>query len=431
MGSIYQINLTGAIYSTNANVPQVNPTSFFPFASINRSGSLAIEAPIANSVGNPSNGSTLAEVGLFSGTESDFISGNGGVGTLRFTTNTALHTEFSGGGSQLAGAAVEIAKETFDQSTRILDIQIDSSLAPSNQLNGFLKDNAGILANPEEIYAGEIKIQFSADFRQVSGMVSLLGNGYIYPGVYVYAAQFTGNVAQTYQGLAEASAQTAGSPVLASSANETSNISSPSTSTVSTPTILTATALNQTLQAGSNNSVLNGQVGNDLLIGGTGSDTLIAGPGDTLTGGQGANQFAFTGTTKAKAIASSQLNSPVHITDFNYNKGDKFHIAVNTGQSQSVLPSSLFNVGVEKTHTLKQALQKAYADKLPLHKSNQRLKVNEAVFLKWHQQTYLTLKGDHGGGFLPQHDLVVNVTGISFKAVDAKVGAIPASNYFV
>jgi serralysin len=50
---------------------------------------------------------------------------------------------------------------------------------------------------------------------------------------------------------------------------------------------------NTTLSGGNGKSILDGSAGHDVLLGGNAADVLIGGNGDTLTGGNGPDQFVF------------------------------------------------------------------------------------------------------------------------------------------
>jgi Ca2+-binding RTX toxin-like protein len=188
---------------------------------------------------------------------------------------------------------------------------------------------------------------------------------------------------------------------------------------------------NDRLYGGAGNDTLVGGEANDFLVGGTGNDVLIGGPGqDTLRGGRGRDRFVFSGATQAEALASSTVDAPDRILDFNFTQGDKFQLDFNNNLRSRTRPSGLFNAGQVKGRTLQAAARAAYANKNQARSGRQALGANEAVFFSWKKRTYLSVN-DSNRGFSANRDLLADVTGIKFKPGDTTAGVLNVSNYFV
>jgi len=188
MGLTYNIEVAGATYDTDAGAPQFTPTQFFPITNFDLFGALTVETSIPAS--NADNGANVVDVGLYTGTPFD---GNNQAGEMWFASNSAVHQEFVGGNSSQA-AGLDVTYQTFDPNTNTLRIVLDDRLAPTVQLNSFLKGSS-IATTPQAIIRGEMIVQFSSDWNQVTGSVALYGNGYISPGVSLYQANFAGTLA--------------------------------------------------------------------------------------------------------------------------------------------------------------------------------------------------------------------------------------------
>jgi Ca2+-binding RTX toxin-like protein len=186
---------------------------------------------------------------------------------------------------------------------------------------------------------------------------------------------------------------------------------------------------NETSVGGDGNDSLSGGGGDDTLIGGGGNDIITGGTGaDTKTGGAGSDRFVFAGRNKAEALRSSTLGNRDRITDFNQAEGDRFVLDFDNNLATTTLPKGVFNAG-RFSGNLRQALRSAYADKNQRQRGRQALKANEAVFFRVGSRTYLSVN-DGRAPFSAQNDLVVEVTGISFRSGDARLGKLVASNYF-
>ncbi|WP_416676166.1 DUF4347 domain-containing protein [Egbenema bharatensis] len=188
---------------------------------------------------------------------------------------------------------------------------------------------------------------------------------------------------------------------------------------------------NDRLYGGAGNDTLIGGEANDFLVGGAGNDVLVGGPGqDTLRGGRGRDRFVFSGATQADALASSTVEAPDRILDFNFAQKDKFQLDFNDNLRTRSRPKGLFNAGQVTGKTLQAAARAAYADKNQAQSGKQSLGANEAVFFSWKKRTYLSVN-DSTRGFSANRDLVADVTGIKFKPGDANAGVLTVSNYFV
>lgn len=178
-----------------------------------------------------------------------------------------------------------------------------------------------------------------------------------------------------------------------------------------------------TIQAGGGNDQVTGQAGNDILVGGKGADAV--------TGGTGADRFVIAqGASKAEALKDSTLSSLDKIADFRQSEGDRFVLNYDNNLATIEKPKGLFNSGKEAGKNLKKALKSAYADKDQKKRGNQALKADEAMFFRLGNRTFLTVN-DGKAAFSAKNDLLVDVTGIQFKAGDAKLGKLSAANYFV
>lgn len=167
----------------------------------------------------------------------------------------------------------------------------------------------------------------------------------------------------------------------------------------------------------------------DPLTGTDGGDILVGSSGkDVKTGGDGADRFVFSGATKQLALRSSTLRNLDRITDFNQREGDRVQLDFDKTLSTVELPKRVFNAGKLRGN-LQAAARQAYADKDFKKKGKQVLRPNEAVFFRLGNQTYLSVN-DNKRAFSPQNDLLVNVSGISFKPGDLNRGTLVTSNYF-
>jgi hypothetical protein len=169
--------------------------------------------------------------------------------------------------------------------------------------------------------------------------------------------------------------------------------------------------------------------GGDVVIGADQNETLLSTDRpDLLTGSGGADRFVFSGATKRLALRKSTLRNRDRITDFNFAEGDRIQLDFDNNLGTIELPKKLFNAGRFKTN-LRKAVESAYDDKNFKKRGDQGLKANEAVFFRVRSQTYLAVN-DGKRGFSAKNDLLVDVTGIQFKAGDLNKGALAIGNYF-
>ncbi|MBI4785155.1 MAG: DUF4347 domain-containing protein [Oscillatoriophycideae cyanobacterium NC_groundwater_1537_Pr4_S-0.65um_50_18] len=182
------------------------------------------------------------------------------------------------------------------------------------------------------------------------------------------------------------------------------------------------------LVGNSGNDRLVGGEGNDTLLGVAGNDTLEGGLGaDTMAGGLGADRYLYAGNSQAEALSNALVSAPDQVQGFKFAQGDKFQL--NFGGRGSDRPRGLFNAGQVRGNNLTAAARSAYADKNQGSSGSQSLRGNEAVFFGWRGQTYLSVN-DNSQGFSASRDLVVNVSGIGFRAGDASAGTLTTTNYF-
>jgi RTX calcium-binding nonapeptide repeat (4 copies) len=189
----------------------------------------------------------------------------------------------------------------------------------------------------------------------------------------------------------------------------------------------------------------------DVLLGSTDNDVIVGGVGgDVITGNTGADQFVYTGISRRRALADSQIsNSPKltrrrldQITDFNSLEGDRIKLDFDNNLNTAELPRSIHNVGKVRTPVLPgggtvqrgrvQAIASAYDDVNPIIPGRQRARVSEAVIVAHKGRTYLSVN-DNQARFNPKRDLVIDVTGMNFQSPqDALAGAtLLVSQYFI
>ena len=189
----------------------------------------------------------------------------------------------------------------------------------------------------------------------------------------------------------------------------------------------------------------------DVLLGSTDNDVIVGGVGgDVMTGKIGADQFVYTGVSRQRALADSQISdSPKltrrrldQITDFNSLEGDRIKLDFDNNLNTAELPSSIHNVGRVRTPVLSggdtvqrgrvRAIAAAYDDVNPIIPGRQRARVSEAVIVAHKGRTYLSVN-DSQSGFNPKRDLVIDVTGMNFqRPQDALTGAtLSVNQYFI
>lgn len=194
-----------------------------------------------------------------------------------------------------------------------------------------------------------------------------------------------------------------------------------------------------TLRGSDNSDRLTGLGGNDTLVGLTDRDQLDGGSGndklnggldrDTLKGGTGADRYVYAGVNQADALENSLASAPDQIKGFKAAEGDKFQLDFDNNLGSKNRPRGLFNAQEVGGSSLETATQNAFKDKDGSARGNQSLKSREAVFFGWRGGTYLAVN-DSASGFSINQDLVVNVSGMQFKAGDANRGSLSVNNYF-
>ncbi|HEY9619886.1 MAG TPA: bluetail domain-containing putative surface protein, partial [Crinalium sp.] len=116
--------------------------------------------------------------------------------------------------------------------------------------------------------------------------------------------------------------------------------------------------------------------------------------------------------------------------DFNQRQGDRILLDYDTDATTSNRPNALFNAGVVSARNLQGAIQIACADKNGRSPGKQALRGNEALFLGWRGKTYLMVN-DAIVGFSANQDLLIEMTGMQFRAGDQRAGRLSVANYFV
>jgi hypothetical protein len=117
--------------------------------------------------------------------------GLGGAGVLEYATNTYLHQYFGGNESQ--AAAVDVANVSEDDGAGTMTVNPDSNTARISQLNVMYVSD-GLLSTGYQIIAGQIDLQFSNGGTEVSGTLTLYGEGFIEAGTVAIQASFSGSL---------------------------------------------------------------------------------------------------------------------------------------------------------------------------------------------------------------------------------------------
>jgi hypothetical protein len=196
---------------------------------------------------------------------------------------------------------------------------------------------------------------------------------------------------------------------------------------------------------------IRGTAMSDVLLGSADNDVFVGGVGgDVMTGGAGADQFVYTGATRRRALADSQIgNSPRltrrrldQITDLDTIAGDRIKLDFDNNLDTAELPTQIHNAGKVRPREIlgggtvqrgrAGAIAAAYDDVNPIVPGRQRARVSEAVIVTHNKRTYLSVNDNHVG-FNPKRDMVVDVTGMNFqRPQDALAGAVlSVSSYFV
>ncbi|MBD2092438.1 PD40 domain-containing protein [Microcoleus sp. FACHB-1515] len=185
------------------------------------------------------------------------------------------------------------------------------------------------------------------------------------------------------------------------------------------PQMQRGTSQADTLEGSHEADILLGMAGNDVLLGNGGDDRLVGSAGrDTLSGGTGADRFIYSTGGVARVRDSTVINRD-RITDFNVTEGDRIQLDFDGNWASIERPSGLFNAGRQRTRSLRDAIQSAFADKNQRRRGKQPLRANEAAFLTWRGRTFLAVNDSSlrsrtasGANFSPRHDLVVHITGM-------------------
>jgi hypothetical protein len=176
--------------------------------------------------------------------------------------------------------------------------------------------------------------------------------------------------------------------------------------------------------------IVTGGPGNDILSGLGRNDALTGGPGaDVINGGGGADRFIYSGRTKAAALRTSTLRSRDWVQDFNQSEGDRFQLDFNNRLSDSELPKRLFSAGQQQGKNLTEAVQNAYGDRNGRGRGRMALGADEAIFFQFGRRMFLSVN-DNRSPFSARQDLLVEVTGISFRPGEPRTGTLGVRSYF-
>jgi hypothetical protein len=194
-----------------------------------------------------------------------------------------------------------------------------------------------------------------------------------------------------------------------------------------------------TLRGSDNSDVLLGLGGNDTLIGledrdelngSSGKDKLNGGlDGDTLIGGSGADRFIYAGANSDSALENSLAFAPDRIRDFRVAEGDRIQLDFDNNLASKNRPQALFNAQTVGSNSLEKAARNAFKDKDGAARGNQKLGAREAVFFQWRGGTYVAVNNSVAD-FSANQDLVINVSGMQFRAGDSSRGSLNVNNYF-
>ncbi|GAB4377644.1 MAG: hypothetical protein Kow00121_27690 [Elainellaceae cyanobacterium] len=204
---------------------------------------------------------------------------------------------------------------------------------------------------------------------------------------------------------------------------------------------------NDTLLGGAGNDVLDGGVGddlvigndgNDFLVGGLGNDTLDGGPGrDILVGGTGADIHIFSGPSRQAAFRSSTLRQRDRIIGFNQQEGDRIQLSSETDLDGNGIPEysrlgprQVFYAGKFQRGNIKKLAQSAFEDRDARRNGDQALKPFQAAFVQRRNKTFLIVN-DNNKRFSLTNDLIVDMSGMQFKAGDLRDGRLAMADYFV
>lgn len=108
------------------------------------------------------------------------------AGSIRYCTNRALYPLFSGSDATL----LDFAQVSLQGTT--VSVTVDTSLAAANQLSNF-NARSGLTANVYLMASGGFTFTQQSD-NTIPGTISLVGQGYIFPGQAPYNAVISGQV---------------------------------------------------------------------------------------------------------------------------------------------------------------------------------------------------------------------------------------------
>jgi hypothetical protein len=117
------------------------------------------------------------------------------------------------------------------------------------------------------------------------------------------------------------------------------------------------------------------------------------------------------------------------VQDFNQSEGDRFQLDFNNRLSDSELPKRLFSAGQQQGKNLTEAVQNAYGDRNGRGRGRMALGADEAIFFQFGRRMFLSVN-DNRSPFSARQDLLVEVTGISFRPGEPRTGTLGVRSYF-
>jgi hypothetical protein len=184
----YSISATGTTYSGNTSFPASN-TSYTPATNFRLPGSLVIEPtlPIQNS--NSRNGVNARDVTLLIGDDATLTK----AGTLRYSTHTWGHRFWKG--LTTGRPAIDTAFVNVNNQAGTVNIAVDPQWSRNDTSNLFCWKST-LTNSPKQVLVGNVSLRFTNGGRNVSGSVTVFGNGFVEPAAYAYTASFSGSLFQ-------------------------------------------------------------------------------------------------------------------------------------------------------------------------------------------------------------------------------------------
>jgi hypothetical protein len=133
-------------------------------------GILVVEPPVGNT--STTTGSNVFDVGLYLGSVSDDVNS---AGEIRWASDNLIHSLYSSfsGIFSVSSPSIDETFQSFDPTTRTLSIDIDFTSADLSDEDQFLRATNDPLVT--EILSGFLDVEFSSDFRSVTGFAVFNG----------------------------------------------------------------------------------------------------------------------------------------------------------------------------------------------------------------------------------------------------------------